>query len=111
MNNCQHQNSVVRSISVPYGCRSIGWKPLSPQAPPAESATRRPGKIEGCRRILGRDSNPGIPTRYRRSPFFIKYAGTNLQEMMAAALGPAHLLFLHEAPTDDLVDGGLDKRR
>jgi hypothetical protein len=44
-------------------------------------------------------------------PFVVEDAGTNLQEMMAAALGPAHLLFLHEPPADDLVDGRLDKRR
>jgi hypothetical protein len=33
------------------------------------------------------------------------------QEIMATALGPAHLLFLYESPTDDLVDGRLDERR
>src|SRR5450755_1245700 len=41
----------------------------------------------------------------------VKDACTNLQQMMAAAFSPAHLLFLHEPPADDLVDGGLNERR
>jgi hypothetical protein len=53
----------------------------------------------------------GIPARHRRSPFIVEDAGTNLQEMMAATLCPAHLLLLHEPPADDLVDGGLDEGR
>jgi hypothetical protein len=54
---------------------------------------------------------PGIPARHRRSPFVVEDAGTNLQQMMPAAFGPAHLLFSHEPPADDLVDGGLDESR
>jgi hypothetical protein len=59
----------------------------------------------------GRGTHAGIPPCHRRPPVIIEYTGTDLQEMMAATLGPAHPLFLHEPPTEDLVDGGLDERR
>ena len=68
---------------------------------------KKPGAGDGS----SRSDHAGIPADHRRSPFIVEYSGTNLQEMMTAALGPAHLLLFHKPPAHDLIDGRLRKSR
>lgn len=58
-----------------------------------------------------RGGHAGIPASHGRSPFIVEDAGTNLQEMMTATLGPAHLLLFHKPPAHDLIDGRLRESR
>jgi len=66
-------------------------------------------------RVLARGLKPQRSCRDSSGPsslaILIEYSSTNLQEMMSATFGPAHLLLFHKPPAHDLVGGRLRKSR
>ena len=60
--------------------------------------------------MLGGLTHAGMPALKDRAKFVVDDAGTDLQDVVATAVRPAHLLLLDEAARDDLVDGRLSER-
>jgi hypothetical protein len=62
-------------------------------------------------RGLSGDLQAWVPALHNRSKLVVDNARTKLEDVVAAALGPPHLLFFDESTADDLIDGRLGERR
>jgi len=81
---------------------------LTTAATKKESGTNW-GRSRGqCLPICG-VGEAGIPAVEVRGQFVVEDAGADLEEQVGSTRSPAHLLLLHHAFADDLVDGGLDE--